>query len=85
MESFTRGLARELGPRRITVNLVRPGPVDTDMNPADGPLAAAVIGGLALGRYGRTEEIAGAVAYLASPEASYITGTGILVDGGANA
>jgi 3-oxoacyl-[acyl-carrier protein] reductase len=85
LESFTRGLARELGPQQITVNLVRPGPVDTDMNPADGPLAASVLGGLALARYGRTEEIAGAVAYLAGPEAGYITGTGILVDGGANA
>ena len=85
LESFTRGLARELGPQQITVNLVRPGPVDTDMNPADGPLAASVLAGLALGRYGRTGEIAGAVAYLAGPEAGYITGTGILVDGGANA
>ena len=85
LESFTRGLARELGPRQITVNLVRPGPVDTDMNPADGPLAPSVLAGLALARYGRTEEIAGAVAYLAGPEAGFITGTGILLDGGANA
>lgn len=85
LESFTRGLARELGPRQITINLVRPGPVDTDMNPADGPLAATVLSGLALDRYGRTEEIAGAVAYLAGPEAGFITGTGILLDGGANA
>ena len=85
LESFTRGLARELGPRRITVNLVRPGPVDTDMNPADGPMAASLLGFLALDRYGRPEEIAGAVAYLAGPEAGFITGTGIIVDGGANA
>ena len=85
LESFTRGLARELGPRRITVNLVRPGPVDTDMNPADGPMAASLLSFLALDRYGRPEEIAGAVAYLAGPEAGFITGTGIVIDGGANA
>jgi NAD(P)-dependent dehydrogenase (short-subunit alcohol dehydrogenase family) len=85
LESFTRGLARELGPRAITVNLVRPGPTDTDMNPADGPFSAGVLPGLALGRYGDTHEVAAAVAFLASPDASYVTGSGILVDGGANA
>lgn len=85
LESFTRGLARELGPRKITVNLVRPGPTDTDMNPSDGPLASSVIGGLALARYGEPHEIAAAVAFLASSGASYVTGSGILVDGGANA
>lgn len=85
LESFTRGLARELGPREITVNLVRPGPIDTDMNPADGPLAPAVLPGLAVGRYGKTWEVAEAVAFLAGPGAAFITGNGILVDGGANA
>lgn len=85
LESFTRGLARELGPREITVNLVRPGPIDTDMNPADGPLAPAVLPGLALGRYGKTWEVAEAVAFLAGPGAAFVTGNGILVDGGANA
>ena len=85
LESFTRGLARELGPREVTVNLVRPGPVDTDMNPADGPLAPAVLPGLALGRYGKTWEVAEAVAFLAGPGAAFVTGNGILVDGGANA
>ena len=85
LESFNRGLARELGPRAITVNMVRPGPIDTDMNPADGPLAPAVLPSVAVGRYGRGEEVAAAVAFLASPDAGLITGDGILVDGGANA
>lgn len=85
LESFTKGLARELGSRKITVNLVRPGPTDTDMNPADGPLSSSVIGGLALTRYGEPHEVAAAVAFLANPDASYVTGSGILVDGGANA
>jgi len=85
LESFTRGLARELGPRAITVNLVRPGATDTDMNPADGPTADAIRAQTALGRYARPEEIAAAVAFLAGPDAGYVTGTGILVDGGVNA
>jgi 3-oxoacyl-[acyl-carrier protein] reductase len=55
LESFTRGLARELGPREITVNLVRPGPIDTEMNPADGALAPAILPKLSIARYGRTE------------------------------
>ncbi len=85
LESFTKGLARELGPRNITVNLVRPGPTDTDMNPADGPIAGSVLPGLAIGRYGKTWEVAEAAAFLAGPGAAYVTGSGILVDGGANA
>jgi 3-oxoacyl-[acyl-carrier protein] reductase len=85
LESFNRGLARELGPRAITVNLVRPGPTDTDMNPAEGPLSAMVLPSVPVGRYGRPDEVAAAVAFLAGPEAAYITGDGIFVDGGANA
>ena len=85
LESFTRGLARELGPREITVNLVRPGPIDTDMNPADGALAPAILPSLSIARYGRTREVAEAVAFLAGTGAGYITGSGILVDGGISA
>jgi len=83
--SFTRGLARELGPREITVNLVQPGPIDTDMNPVDGELAKTVQGFTSLGRYGKTADIGAAVAFLASPAANYITGSAITVDGGFNA
>lgn len=79
---FTRGLARDLGPRGITVNNIQPGPVDTDMNPADGPFAESLKGMMALHRYGHSDEIAGLVSYLASDEAGYITGTGLKIDGG---
>ena len=82
LESFTKGLARELGPRNITVNLVRPGPTDTDMNPADGPIADFVKPGIAVGRYGIGDDVAAAVSYLAGPEASFVTGLDMLVDGG---
>ncbi|MET8351757.1 MULTISPECIES: 3-oxoacyl-ACP reductase family protein [unclassified Micromonospora] len=79
---LTRGLARELGPRGITVNLVNPGPTDTDANPADGPNAAAIAGFTAVGRYARPADIAATIAHLASPEASYVTGAVVNVDGG---
>ena len=79
---LTRGLARDLGPRGITINNVQPGPIDTDMNPADGPLAEAMKGWTALARYGRGEEIAGMVAYLAGPEAGFVTGASLTIDGG---
>ena len=79
---LTRGLARDLGPRCITVNTIQPGPVDTDLNPADGPSAEGLKALLALGRYGTTAEIAGLVAYLAGPEAGYITGASLTIDGG---
>jgi 3-oxoacyl-[acyl-carrier protein] reductase len=80
--SFTRGLARDLGPRGITVNNIQPGPVDTDMNPENGPFAGTLKPLLAIQRYGRGEEIAGLVSYLAGPEAAYITGASLRIDGG---
>ena len=79
---FTRGLARDLGPRGITVNNIEPGPIDTDMNPADGPFADTLKTFLPVGRYGKSEEIAGLVSYLVSAEAAYITGANIKIDGG---
>ncbi|WP_035715566.1 SDR family NAD(P)-dependent oxidoreductase [Azorhizobium doebereinerae] len=82
---FTRGLARDLGPRGITVNLVQPGSTDTDMNPADSARSDGQRARSALGRYSTPEEVAGAVAYFASPDAANITGTRLLVDGGASA
>lgn len=83
--SFTRGLARELGPQGITVNLVQPGSTDTDMNPADGAQSDMQRSMTALGHYGRPEDIAASVVFLASVAARQITGTTITVDGGANA
>jgi 3-oxoacyl-[acyl-carrier protein] reductase len=80
--AFTKGLARDLGPRGITVNNVQPGPTDTDMNPAQGGFSASTLPFIALQRYARPEEIASFVAYLASPEASFITGASLLADGG---
>jgi 3-oxoacyl-[acyl-carrier protein] reductase len=79
---LTKGLARELGPRGITATVVDPGPIDTDMNPADGETADFQRSLTALGRYGEAEDIAGAVAYLAGPGGRYITGTALAVDGG---
>ncbi|SCW51704.1 MULTISPECIES: SDR family NAD(P)-dependent oxidoreductase [unclassified Pseudomonas] len=81
--SFTRGLSRELGPNGITVNLVQPGSVDTDANPADGPAADFQRSLSSLGRFGKPHEVASAVVYLASPAASLITGAILTVDGGA--
>lgn len=84
--AYTRGWARDLGPRGITVNVVEPGPIDTDMNRDDERDFVKVIKqGTALGRYGKPEEIGATVAFLASKGASYITGASIAVDGGYNA
>lgn len=83
--SMTRGLARDLGPRGITVNLVNPGSTDTDMNPADGATADFQRSMSSLGRYGTPEDVASAVVFLASDAARSVTGTSLLVDSGANA
>ncbi|BDM69296.1 hypothetical protein HEK616_27830 [Streptomyces nigrescens] len=79
---LTRGLARELGPRGITVTNIQPGPTDTAANPAHGPLADAMRGWTALNRFATPEEIAVLTAYLAGPESAFITGTSLTIDGG---
>ncbi len=79
---YVRGWSRDLGAKNITVNLIQPGPIDTDMNPQDGDLAKMLMSKIPLGRYGKPEEVAHAVAFIASPEASYITGTALTIDGG---
>jgi 3-oxoacyl-[acyl-carrier protein] reductase len=79
---YSRGWARDLGPKGITVNVVQPGPIATDMNPDSGDFAAVQKASTALGRYGTAEELAGAVAFLAGPDATYVTGTVLTVDGG---
>ncbi|MFF7124408.1 MULTISPECIES: SDR family oxidoreductase [unclassified Streptomyces] len=79
---LTKALARELGERGITANIVHPGPTDTDMNPASGPYASAQAALTALGRFGTAEEVASMVAFLAGPEAAYVTGAEFAVDGG---
>jgi 3-oxoacyl-[acyl-carrier protein] reductase len=85
IKMFTQGLAREVGGRGITVNNIQPGPIDTDLNPAAGEWATPQIALTALNRYGRVEEIAAMVAFVAGPEAAYITGANLTVDGGTNA
>ena len=85
IKMFTQGLAREVGGRAITVNNIQPGPIDTDLNPASGEWAVPQKAFTALGRYGRVEEVAALVAFVAGPDASYITGTNLTVDGGTNA
>lgn len=82
---FGRTWAHDLGPRNITVNVIQPGPIDTDMNPADSDWAEEQRRAVPLGRYGKPEEIAAVVAFLASEDSSFITGATINVDGGTNA
>ena len=83
--TYTKGWARDLGPKGITVNIVQAGATDTDMNPATSEFAKVQTAAIALGRFGRPEEIAAAIVFLASPAASFITGASLDVDGGAGA
>jgi 3-oxoacyl-[acyl-carrier protein] reductase len=85
VKMFTQGLAREVGARGITVNNIQPGPIDTDLNPAAGDWAAPQLANTALKRYGHVNDIAAMVAFVAGPEAGYITGASLTVDGGTNA
>lgn len=85
VQGMARGLARDFGPRNITVNVIQPGPIDTDMNPADGPMKDTMHGFMALKRHGRPEEIAGLAAYLAGPEGGFMTGAMHTIDGGMGA
>jgi 3-oxoacyl-[acyl-carrier protein] reductase len=85
VKMFTQGLAREVGSRGITVNNIQPGPIDTDLNPASGDWATPQIANTALKRYGHVDDIAALVAFVAGPEASYITGASLTCDGGTNA
>ncbi|HVW58667.1 MAG TPA: 3-oxoacyl-ACP reductase family protein [Puia sp.] len=82
LQGFTRGLARDLGDKKITVNVIQPGPIDTDMNPANSELADFLRTRLPLSEYGTGEDIGGLVAFLASEEGKYITGTALTIDGG---
>jgi 3-oxoacyl-[acyl-carrier protein] reductase len=85
VKMFSQGLSREVGSRGITVNNIQPGPIDTDLNPAAGDWATPQKANTALDRYGSVDEVAALVAFVAGPEASYITGANLTVDGGTNA
>jgi 3-oxoacyl-[acyl-carrier protein] reductase len=85
VKMFAQGLSREVGSRGITVNNIQPGPIDTDLNPAAGEWAVSQKAATVLGRYGKVDEVAALVAFIAGPESSYITGANLTVDGGTNA
>ena len=81
LQGLARGLARDFGPRGITINIVQPGPIDTDANPEDGPMKDLMHSFMAIKRHGRPEEVAGMVAWLAGPEAGFVTGAMHTIDG----
>ncbi|WP_075359264.1 SDR family oxidoreductase [Caballeronia sordidicola] len=81
LQGLARGLARDFGPRGITINIVQPGPIDTEANPADGPMKDLMHSFMAIKRHGRPEEVAGMVAWLAGPEAGFVTGAMHTIDG----
>lgn len=85
LQGLVQGLSRDLGPRGITINNVQPGPINTEMNPSEGEFAEMIKKHIAVARYGTVDEVAGLVAYLASPESSYITGANLMIDGGFSA
>ncbi|MBD2511683.1 SDR family oxidoreductase [Nostoc muscorum FACHB-395] len=85
LQGLVQGLSRDLGPRGITINNVQPGPIATEMNPSEGEFAEMLKKHIAVARYGTVEEVAGLVAYLASPESGYITGANLMIDGGFSA
>lgn len=81
LQGLARGLARDIGPRGITINVVQPGPIDTDINPEDGPMKELMYSFMAIKRHGKPEEVAGMVAWLVGPEASFVTGAMHTIDG----
>lgn len=81
LRGMARGLARDFGPRGITINVVQPGPIDTDANPADGPMKEVLHSFMAIKRHGRSDEVAAMVAYLAGPDAGFVTGAMHTIDG----